>query len=93
MKIAVSGANGHVGACLVRLLLKENHEVRALVHTGSRALQGLNVETVKGDLDDPSSLERFCHDREIIFHLAAKISIGSESVTDTLEWLKKHHYL
>ncbi len=79
MKVAVTGANGHVGACLVRLLLKENHEVRVLVHTGSRALQGLNVETVKGNLDDPASLERFCHNREIVFHLAAKISIGSES--------------
>ena len=79
MKVAVTGANGHVGACLVRLLLKENHEVRVLVHTGSRALLGLNVETIKGDLDDPASLKRLCHDREVVFHLAVKIAIGSES--------------
>ncbi len=79
MKVAVTGANGHVGACLTRLLLKENHEVRVLVHTGSRALQGLNVETVKGDLDDPASLECLCRDREVVFHLAAKISIGREN--------------
>ncbi len=79
MKIAVTGANGHVGACLIRLLLKENHEVRVLVHTDNRALQGLNVETVKGDLNNSLSLKRLCHHREIVFHLAAKISIGSEN--------------
>ena len=79
MKIAVTGANGHVGACLVRLLLKENYEVRVLVHTGSRALQGLNVETVQGGLDDPVSLKRLCHDREVVIHLAVKIAIGSEN--------------
>jgi len=78
MKIAVTGANGHVGACLIRLLLKENHEVRTLVHTGSRALQGLNVETVNGDLADSDALKRLCRDREVVFHLAAKIAIGSE---------------
>jgi len=79
MKIAVTGANGHVGASLVRLLLKEKHEVRVLVHHGSQALQGLNVEIVKGGLEDTSVLQKLCHDREIVFHLAAKISIGSES--------------
>ncbi len=71
MKVAVTGANGHVGACLVRLLLKENHEVRVLVHSGSRALQGLHVETVKGGLDNADALKRLCHDREIVFHLTA----------------------
>lgn len=79
MKIAVTGANGHVGACLVRLLLKENHEVRVLAHFGNRALQGLDVEIVKGGLKDIAVLQRLCHDREVIFHLAAKISIGNES--------------
>ncbi len=78
MKIAVTGANGHVGACLVRLLLKEKHEVRVLVHHGTKALQGLNLETVKGGLDNADALKRLCHDREIVFHLAAKIAIGSE---------------
>jgi dihydroflavonol-4-reductase len=82
MKVAVTGANGHVGACLVRLLLKEGHEVRVLVHTGSRALQGLNVETVKSGLDDVAALEQLCDNRQIVFHLAAKISIGNEKTTE-----------
>ncbi len=79
MKVAVTGANGHVGACLTRLLLDEGHEVRVLIHSGSRALKGLDIETVKGDLDNPVLLEHFCRDRDVVFHLAAKISIGSES--------------
>jgi len=79
MKIAVTGANGHVGASLVRLLLKENHEVRVLMHTGIRAFQGLPVESVEGGLEDISALQKLCRDREIVFHLAAKIIIDSES--------------
>ncbi len=79
MKIAVTGANGHVGASLVRLLLKENHAVRVLVHNHSRALQNLPVETVNGGLEDLSALQKLCRDREIVFHLAAKIAICDEN--------------
>ncbi len=79
MKIAVSGASGHLGATLVRILLRQKHEVRVLVHTDSRALQGLDVESVKGSLEDTAVLQRLCQDSEVVFHLAAKISIGGES--------------
>ncbi len=85
MKIAVSGASGHLGANLVRMLLRQNHAVRVLVHTDSRALQGLNVEIVKGGLEDIAVLQRFCHDREVVFHLAAKISIGNEGYDEVYE--------
>ncbi len=79
MKIAVTGASGHVGASLIRMLLQQKHTVRVLVHADSRALQGLNVETIKGGLEDITALQKFCHNQEVVFHLAAKISIGNES--------------
>ena len=82
MKIAVTGASGHVGANLVRLLLKRGHSVRVLVHNNTRALQGLGVEVVKGSLGDPAALENLCRDREVVFHAAAKISIGGEKESD-----------
>lgn len=46
MLTAVTGATGHLGANLVRLLLREGHRVRALVRRNRRALEGLAVETV-----------------------------------------------
>ncbi len=78
MKIAVTGASGHVGANLARLLLKQGHRVRVLVHHNTQALQGLDVEKVMGSLNDLSALERLCRDRDAVFHTAALISIGRE---------------
>ena len=78
MKTAVTGANGHVGANLIRLLLEQGHQVRTLVHHNTQALQGLDVERVRGSLGDLSALERLCQDRDAVFHAAAVISIGGE---------------
>lgn len=78
MKIAVTGANGHVGANLCRSLLAEGHQVKALVHNNSNSLKGLDVEIINGNLNDLDSLKRLCKDSEVVFHLAAMISIDGQ---------------
>ncbi|MFO7613900.1 MAG: NAD-dependent epimerase/dehydratase family protein [Bacteroidales bacterium] len=78
MKIAVTGANGHVGANLCRALVAEGHQVKALVHVNRQSLNGLNIEYISGSLDDEEALRRLCHDVEIVFHLAAMISIDGK---------------
>lgn len=75
MKIAVTGANGHVGANLCRSLLERGHEVRALVHDHRDALNGLALEARKGDLLDLPSLKALIKGADTVFHLAALISI------------------
>ncbi len=77
MKIGVTGATGHVGANLVRILIANGYEVRALVRKDTRALQGVPVEKIQGDLLQPETLTLFCDGMEVIIHLAALISIGS----------------
>ncbi|PLW96079.1 MAG: epimerase [Marinilabiliales bacterium] len=79
MKIGVTGASGHIGANLTRLLLEKNYSVRVLEYIDNRAIEGLDVERVKGSLDDQKSLETFCQDLDVVFHLAARISIGANS--------------
>lgn len=76
MKIAVTGATGHVGGNLVRALVERGHSVRALARKDRRALEGVKVELVDGDVSDPASLERAFAGVERVFHLAARISIA-----------------
>jgi dihydroflavonol-4-reductase len=78
MKIAVTGANGHVGANLCRSLLAEGHSVKALVHHNHNSLKGLDIELVQGNLNDLDSLRKLCSNTEVVFHLAAVISIDGQ---------------
>ncbi len=75
MTVAVTGASGHVGANLVRALLEEGRDVRVLVHNDTKALEGLDVEKVEGDLHDEAALRRLVKDTEAVYHTAAKISL------------------
>ncbi len=75
MITAITGASGHVGANLVRALLDEGRKVRALVRKDRRAIEGLDIETVEGDLNDPASLMELCKGADVVYHCAAHISI------------------
>src|SRR5258708_39139751 len=52
----VTGASGFLGWHVARVLLERGHRVRALVGAGSR-VEGLDVETVTGDLREAASLD------------------------------------
>jgi dihydroflavonol-4-reductase len=79
MITAVTGASGHVGANLVRALLEQKRKVRCLVRSDRRALEGLPVETVEGDIWDQQAMARLLHGAGTLFHLAGRISIvGAE---------------
>ena len=69
----VTGGTGFVGANLVRELLAVGASVRGLARPGGdrRALNGLNVEIVEGDLGDPASVRQAVSGAAIVFHVAA----------------------
>lgn len=73
--VVVTGASGHLGANLVRALLERGAHVRVLVHQDRRALVGLNVECVEGDVADPVSVERALAGARVVFHAAGLISL------------------
>ena len=75
-RVLVTGASGLVGANLIRLLLSQGRDVRALVHSDSRALAGLEVETIPADVRDLASLERAMAGVEVVYHLAGYISLA-----------------
>jgi dihydroflavonol-4-reductase len=76
--IVVTGAAGHAGANLIRALVAEGRPVRALVHLDRQALEGLDIEVVSGDICDPDSLLKAFKGAEVVYHLAARISISTD---------------
>lgn len=76
MTILVTGGSGHLGANLIRRLLAEGERVVALERPGSnnRALDGLPIERVSGDLRDAEDMTRAMRGVRRVYHCAAKVS-------------------
>ncbi len=77
MTVVVTGAAGHLGGNLVRSLLAQGRRVRALDFTRDwRALAGLEVEIVEGDVRDPVALARAFAGADVVYHTAGRISLS-----------------
>jgi dihydroflavonol-4-reductase len=77
MTTVVTGASGHIGANLIRELRRRGRTVRALHHVNRRAIENLDVEIVPGDVCDLSSLRKAFKGADVVYHLAARISLSS----------------
>lgn len=83
--VLITGAGGFIGSHLVERLVTLGARVRTLIRYNSRNNWGLlellpphmknEIEVVMGDLTDPYSASRAVEGCQIIFHLAALISI------------------
>ena len=72
----ITGGSGHVGANLVRELSSRGYQVRCIdFDNDHRAFEGFNVELVKGNITDISTLDNAFKDVEVVFHTAAVISL------------------
>jgi dihydroflavonol-4-reductase len=76
MKVLVTGANGLLGANVVRELESRGKEVRVLVRptAGLSALEGTGAEVVHGDILDRQSLDRAMKGCDTVIHAAANTS-------------------
>lgn len=76
----VTGASGHVGAALVRALLEQGNEVRAIVNSDRRAVEGLPVEVRALDITDREKVLDALRGADVVYHAAARLTL--ESVSD-----------
>ncbi len=83
--LLVTGASGLVGANLVRTLLEQGRNIRAMIHKDRRALDGLEVETITADVRDQASVERAMTGIEVVYHLAGSISLEMDSGPEMME--------
>lgn len=76
MKVIVTGANGFLGSWLTRALVKEGHEVLALVRAQSdlSELENAGCQLVYGDVTDLESLYKAFDGVDSVFHLAGLIA-------------------
>ena len=86
MKILVTGGAGFIGSHLVESLVRDGHRVRVLddLSTGKRANLAAvrkDVEVVKGNCADESTVRRAVRGMEAVFHEAALPSVA-RSVKD-----------
>src|SRR5215510_6323824 len=72
-RILVTGATGFTGGHLCERLIREGHQVRALVRDENRCSEQRRwgVEIVTGDLRDPESLKRATNGINVVYHIAA----------------------
>ena len=74
----VTGATGLLGNNVVRLLLARGESVRVLVRESSdpRPLEGLDVETARGDVRDAAAVRRACDRVDVVIHAAGLVHVG-----------------
>lgn len=82
MRIAVTGASGHIGANLCRELIARGHSLKVLINRSSESLEDLKLIMVKGNLLSGESLRELVKDTDVVIHLAATISIRGSRVKD-----------
>ena len=79
MKVAITGATGHIGGLIVRELQARNYAIKALVRsTDQKSLEGLPIEYIKGDLNDQDALKQLMASCDYLIHAAAVISIDGD---------------
>jgi dihydroflavonol-4-reductase len=73
----ITGATGHIGNVLARMLLDRGEKVRTIIlpNEDCKSIQDLDIEVIEGNVLDNSSVHKAMQGIERVFHLAGIISI------------------
>lgn len=79
MRLFLTGATGYIGSALARRLVRDGHEVRALVRPTSRTaeLEALGVARFLGDLGDRASMREGMSGADWVLHLGAELDLSA----------------
>jgi dihydroflavonol-4-reductase len=78
MKVAITGASGHIGNVLCRELAEKGMQLRILLFQNKMRPIGLDAEVVVGSILDKKVLEELISGCDVVYHLAAKITIDNK---------------
>jgi len=71
MKALVTGGGGFLGLYITEQLVARGDDVRVLCRGQYPRLEELNVECIRGDVRDQSTVASACEGRDAVFHVAA----------------------
>ncbi len=83
MKVLITGSSGFIGAAVTRAVVAKGDEVRVLLRpTSNRSnLDGVPVEMVEGDLQNPHSLKKALTGCQGVYHVAAHYALWARDPT------------
>jgi nucleoside-diphosphate-sugar epimerase len=78
--VFVTGSSGLIGTYLLKQLIEQGHQVKALVRSQPTPdqLQHLNLQYVIGDILDVSVLQQTIQDNDYVFHCAGLVSYAPQ---------------
>ncbi len=78
----LTGGTGFVGSWVAEELLARGYHVRALVRSDPKWLDGLDVETVPGDLGDADALRQAVDRADVVVHVAGLTRARDQQTLD-----------
>ncbi len=73
----ITGATGHIGYALLKVLVDNGEKVRILIRKDTSVFDGIECEKVYGDVTDKESLEKAFDGADYVYHLAGIIDINA----------------
>jgi len=76
--ISITGGGGHLGTCLIQILLNKGKIIKALYRNLIPNIHHQNLIWIKGDIIDAKSLNELLNGSSVIIHCASLISLGDQ---------------
>lgn len=76
--ISITGGSGHLGSCLIPLLLKQGYRVTALYHKTKPNYKHDKLKWISGSIINEESLDQLIKDTSALIHAASLISLGDK---------------
>ncbi len=78
MKVLVTGGGGFMGMALIKRLIAEGHKVTSFSRREYPLHWALGISSIQADIRDPEAIEKACKDKDVVYHLAAKVGIWGD---------------
>jgi len=75
MRALVTGGGGFLGGALARKLRERGDEVRVFGRGSYPELEAIGIDAARGDLADAEAVSAACEDRDVVFHVGAKVGL------------------